>query len=414
MKLNRSFSVLFTLYFIVFLDALCVGIALPVMSFLFLGEATRFAFLSLDLRYFLLGAVVALAPLAQFFGAPFFGALSDHIGRKKVFIISLLAGILGYIIFAIGVLYLNLSLIVLGRILDGFAGGNYSAALAALSDLNQKKTQAKNFSRIAIAFGAGIVVGPIIGSTLADPQLFPVFNDATPFFFAAFLLFVNLLLVLFFFKETVRKRAKTPLTAFTGIRNLVNAFKLSYTRSLFLVVFLFSFANLLFMYFFQATLITLFHLTLSSVGHLLIYYVACLVVTQLFITPFLSRKFSSSFLLRVTLPSLAVSLLLFSLTSLSFLFFVLLFCIAVLQGVTYVSLLLFISGSSSKESHGEIFGINQSVESIANILSLLFAGLLAARHLLLPLWVASLLIILGWIIAFFYLKHLSKNVFREV
>jgi DHA1 family tetracycline resistance protein-like MFS transporter len=409
-----SFPVLFTLYLVVFLDALCVGIALPVMSYLLLENSSSFSYLSLDMRYFLLGLILALAPLAQFFGAPLFGAISDHIGRKKVFVLSLIGGIIGYVLFALGVIFLSLPLLIIGRILDGIAGGNYSLALAAVSDFSRKKTQTKNFSRIAIAFGAGIVFGPIVGSKLADPSLVSFFTEATPFWFAAILLSLNLLFVLFFFRETEKRRATTRVTALTGLTNLVHAFRIQYTRSLFLIIFLFNFANLLFVYFFQAILITLFKLTPSVVGNLLVYYVLCLVVTQLMLTPYFSRKISPVRLLHFTLLLLAASTLAFSFIPYSFLFFIILFLVAALQGITYTNLLVLISTSSSEESRGEIFGINQSVEAFANILSLLFAGILAGLFPLLPVWVAAGLFAIGWGIVVLCVRRPSFHIFKEI
>lgn len=414
MKGRKIPSSLFSLFFIVFLDALGVGIVLPVMSYLLLDDASRFSYLSLDIRYFLLGFIVALAPIVQFFGAPIFGALSDHIGRKKVFVISLFGGFLGYILFALGVLNFNLSLIFIGRILDGLAGGNYSIALAAISDLSTKKTKARNFSRVAIAFGAGIILGPVIGAKLSDKNFVSFFTDATPFWFAALLLFINLLFVLFFFQETVKKRAKTHLTALSGVRNIIQAFRLKYIRSLFLIMFSFSFANLLFVYFLQVVSINILDFSQAGAGNLLVYYAFCLIVTQFFITPALSSRFSPYKILRFSLCLLILALPLFLFFQFSYGLAIMIFFIAVFQGVSYINIILLISDSSTSESRGEIFGINQSVESFANILSLLFAGFIAALDPSLLIWIAAALFAIGWGIVISFIQQKSKKLFKEV
>lgn len=76
------------LLFTVFIDLLGVGILIPVIPQLFADPGSEYYLLSpgtpLGRGYVLLGFLVAVYPLAQFFLAPILGQLSDRVGRKKV------------------------------------------------------------------------------------------------------------------------------------------------------------------------------------------------------------------------------------------------------------------------------------------------------------------------------------------
>ena len=57
----------------------------------------------------------------------------------------------------------------------------------------RRKSKARNFGLIGMAFGLGFILGPFIGGKLADPTIVSWFTNATPFWFAAILSTVNIL-----------------------------------------------------------------------------------------------------------------------------------------------------------------------------------------------------------------------------
>ena len=93
MKTNAiPFGTLFSLSLVLFLDALILGIVFPLMSGLFLDPTqaivpihtsllSRQIWYSLTMASFFIFAII---------GAPLLGDLSDHIGRRKVLLLSLL------------------------------------------------------------------------------------------------------------------------------------------------------------------------------------------------------------------------------------------------------------------------------------------------------------------------------------
>ena len=134
------------LFSIVLLDMLGIGIIIPIIAPIMLDPslgALPFSY-SLATRNILLGLIIAVFPLFQFFGAPILGALSDKHGRKKLLMLSMAGGFLGYGLFGLGVEFHNIWLLFLGRIIAGFMGGNISIAFSAIADISSEKEKAKN------------------------------------------------------------------------------------------------------------------------------------------------------------------------------------------------------------------------------------------------------------------------------
>lgn len=187
-------------FFIVFLDLLGVGLIAPMSPYI----VGRFASG---------GTAVALLTVAysaaQFLATPVLGALSDRYGRRPVLILSLLGSSAGYVLFAsAGALWM----LYVGRIIDGFTGGNISTAQAAITDITPEKDRVKVYGLIGAAFGLGFVLGPAFGAGLlwAMPE-----NPNGPIWAAAGLSLAASILVMVKLPETHPKSAATkgPLTA---------------------------------------------------------------------------------------------------------------------------------------------------------------------------------------------------------
>ena len=75
-------------------------------------------------------------------------------------------------------------LLIIGRLIDGFTGGNTSVAMSSIADISDKKSKAGNFGIMGMAMGMGFVLGPFIGGKLGDSSVVSWFNYSTPFLFA--------------------------------------------------------------------------------------------------------------------------------------------------------------------------------------------------------------------------------------
>ena len=215
---NRSR--LFTIIFTVFLDLVGVGIANPIIAPLLLRPESNFlpATYTDDQRTLLLGMLIAVFSIAGFFSGPLLGALSDRYGRKPVLLGSISLTLTGYLIFALGIYLKNVPLLFLSRAVYGIGGGNLSVIQSAIADISDAKSRTKNFGLIGVAFGIGFIIGPALGGELANPGLVSWFNFTTPFLAAAGLAAINIGLVIFNFRETLRERIDRPVTLLTGVK----------------------------------------------------------------------------------------------------------------------------------------------------------------------------------------------------
>jgi DHA1 family tetracycline resistance protein-like MFS transporter len=139
-------------------------------------------------------------------------------------LISLLGTAIGYVLFALAVAWRDMPLLFISRILPGFTGGNVSIAMSAIADISHGPRKTRNFGYIGMAFGLGFILGPFIGGKLADPTVLPWFDAATPFWFAALLTVISILLCIVLFSETFHARVKTAINPLMGFQNLAKAF----------------------------------------------------------------------------------------------------------------------------------------------------------------------------------------------
>ncbi len=406
MKKNSFIPLLLT----IFIDLVGVGIVIPVLAPLFLSP---FGVLPIEYtfeqRNLLIGLLSAAYPIAQFFGAPLLGALSDRYGRKPLLIISLAGTLLGYLIFGLGVSLKSLPLLFFGRILDGFTGGNISIAQSAIADMSQPEDRARNFGFIGMAFGLGFILGPYIGGKLVDPTIVSWFNNSTPYYFTALLTFVNILSLLFMFSETLKEAIHTKIDAFTGFKNLAKAFTITNLRSLFLVSFFLTFGFNFFTQFFNAYLIEKFNVTPSQSGDIFAYMGLFIALFQGGLLPLISKKFKSYDVLKYSIMGIAISLVFLLLPNkIIGVFLVLPF----FQGLSQPNITALISNMGKGNSQGDILGGNQSISSLAQAIPPIISGLIFSINIRLPISVAAIFTLIAWIILVFTFKKNSVEKFE--
>ena len=113
-----------------------------------------------------LGLMLAVYSVMGLVLSPWWGHLSDRIGRKPVLITGLLGFSLSFILF--GLVIHVIWLMYLTRILAGaFSGAVTSAALAYVADVTNEENRTSGMAMAGMAMGMGFIIGPAIGGMLA-------------------------------------------------------------------------------------------------------------------------------------------------------------------------------------------------------------------------------------------------------
>ncbi len=391
---------LFTLFVIVFLDLIGIGIMIPVLAPLMLDPASALVPAGWDeaLRNIMLGVLVATYPLAQFFGAPILGTLSDRYGRKKMLIISLVGTFTGYILFAIGLLTHQLWLLFFSRALDGFTGGNIGVANSAIADMSTNETRAKNFGLVGMAFGFGFVVGPTLGGILSNPDIVAWFSAATPFYFAAFLSLCSLTLLSFAFQETLKEPSHQRVHLFMGFQHIARSFQMQHLRSAFLVVFLHALGFAFYTQFMPVFLVQKFQLNSSQIGLLFGFVGIWIALSQGLFTRIAARFWNPVRTLRRSLLLLSGILFIVPvIPSAGLLYFSQPF-VAIFEGLTFPNSTAVVSQISKPNEQGEAMGVTQSLRALGQAIPSLVAGFLVTINENLAILTGAVIILLAWLI----------------
>jgi DHA1 family multidrug resistance protein-like MFS transporter len=149
-----------------------------------------------------LGLLASVYAAMQLVCAPFWGTLSDRIGRKPV----LLIGVLGY---AIAMFIFGLStrfwMLFVARTFSGvLSSATMPTAMAYLSDNLPEKQRGGAMGQLGAAVGLGVVLGPLLGGLLSTDSL------SLPFFVGAGLALLALLLVYLLLPESHPPQAALP------------------------------------------------------------------------------------------------------------------------------------------------------------------------------------------------------------
>lgn len=176
------------------------------------------------------GVLGSLYSLLQFLFSPFWGSVSDRIGRRPVLLITVGGIALSYAIWFFSGSFI---LLIVARVIGGVMSGNISTATAAVADVTTADNRARGMGLVGVAFGTGFILGPAIGGGLSLVDLhaqFPALASwgVNPFSAAAagacLLSLLNLLFIVRRFDETLDRDKRSdggpPLRSLNPMRLL--------------------------------------------------------------------------------------------------------------------------------------------------------------------------------------------------
>ncbi len=360
-------SPLLVIFFTVFIDMVGFGIVIPVLPL----YAEQFHATPLQI-----GWLTGIYSGMQIIFTPLLGRLSDRVGRRPVLIVSLIGTAVGFLVMGWAG---SLTLLFVARIIDGATGGNISTAQAYIADVSTPENRSRSMGLIGAAFGLGFTFGPMIGGILSK------ISYGAPFFFAAALAAINVVLLYFILPESLSKEYRSRPHERT---KLAEVFQHGHGRL---------FGTIVVTYFFTITgfaiMTTLFALLTEKrfgydarqTGYIFGFIGIISVILQGGLIGRLVKMFGETVLARTGLLFLAVSMVLLPLVHTLALLLTVCGMIAVANGLVNPTLNGLASQMIDRSWQGRALGLMQSAGSVGRLVGPLLGGWLLMFDLSLPL-----------------------------
>ncbi|QQE80190.1 MFS transporter [Alicyclobacillus sp. SO9] len=162
-------------------------------------------------RPYNLGLMLAVYSAVAFVMSPFWGRISDRVGRKPVLIIGLLGFAVSFLVFGLAkdILWLMYVARVIG---GGFSGAVTATAMAYIADVTDEENRTKGMAFAGASIGMGFIIGPGVGGLLGNISI------PTPFFVAAGLAVINAIWGVAALKESSTREERLARPKSTGSR----------------------------------------------------------------------------------------------------------------------------------------------------------------------------------------------------
>ena len=352
----KSGSPLLVIFLTVFIDLIGFGICLPLLP----KYAERYG-----AQGWQIGAAMGVYSLMQLVFAPWWGQLSDRIGRRPVLLVSNFGSIIAYGLFGLSASYIGDTgfwILIGSRIFAGICGANLSVASAYIADVTTPEKRSKGMGLIGMAFGLGFILGPVIGS-----QAFKHFGLAGPGAVAAGICAINFLLGCFILPETRKKDAAPAIRRprFAQIRHVLAMKEVGFLIGIY---FLGTFAFTAFESTLPLLLDAKLHYDEEHVGYVFAFCGIMAAMVQGGGIGRLVKSFGERRLIGASLLVVAVSLVLMPLANSLTTMLAALAVFAIGSGINRAPTMGLISQLSPADEQGTTLGIAQSAGTLARVL----------------------------------------------
>jgi len=390
--MGQSKRNLYILTFVLFVVMLGYGIIIPILPFYIesMGAGgTELGFL-----------VASYAVMRLIFG-PIWGGFSDRVGRKPI----LLIGILGYVITMVWFGLANsLWMLFAARILSGvLSSATAPTTMAFIGDSTPENERGGGMGLLGAAGGIGTILGPAIGGFLGRATL------STPFFLAAGLAFVSLLLAAIFLPESlpIEERQRTQNRKRLIDLNVWGSALLSPIGILLLLTFVSTCGLMIFANIFGLYALEKFEFGPEDVGVMMMALGLVSTVAQGVLAGPATKKWGDAFVIKAGLLGsvLGFGLMLWANSYATILLATAFFGLAV---ALQVPALTSLTSRRATLSQGITMGLSNSFVSLGRIVGPILGGLVLDINLNLPYLSGGVFMLLGFTISLLWIKP-KKN-----
>lgn len=338
------------------------------------------------------GVLMASYSAMQFLLTPFWGRLSDRVGRRPILLVSLFASCLGYMVWGFSS---SLAMLFVARMVAGAGNANIAVAQAYVSDVTTLEDRARGMGMMGAAFGLGFVLGPAIGGFCAGFGL-PMVG-----FVAAAFSFVDFVLTFLFLPEP-QNRSKAASERFGNgpsfYWDTVKDPKLRVSLAIFFIA-TFAFANM------ETTLVLLTHdqfkFSTNMNSWMFTYIGVLIVLVQGGLIHRLTKKFGERKLIGTGLALAAAGLLLTPATTNVVVLATALAFLAIGSGINNPSNQSMLSKLAPADRVGGVLGVGQSLSTLGRIVGPV-VGASAYQHLgySSPYWIGTVAMVVALCMSF--------------
>jgi MFS family permease len=361
---HRSGAALYTLLAVMFINMLGFGIIVPLLPFY--GESFHAAPWAIAL-------IFSAYSMGSFIGEPFWGRLSDRIGRKPILISTTAANCLCYGALAFAP---NIETAFLIRLVGGMAAGNGSVVQGYIADVTPLEDRPGRMAKLGASYNIGFILGPFAGGMLAKTSVGPI-GFQIPLLAASGLAGLSALGILLAVRES---RAPRPVQGKAPSRWKMFGYAARHPviGRLMLLTFVVGFAFTGIESQFGLWAQHRFAWQPRDVGLCFGVAGAASAITQFFITGQLSRWFGAARMLAIGMAGTVITMTLQPFSDGHWGTIALMALTAISSSVAFPNSNALISGAIDPDNQGQIMGLNNATGAFARVTGPFTAGLVFA------------------------------------
>jgi DHA1 family multidrug resistance protein-like MFS transporter len=348
-----------------------------------------------------LGLLMATFATMQFFFAPIWGDISDHIGRKPILILGIVGNAISMLFFGLST---QLWMLFLSRALSGIlSSATLPTAMAYIGDSTSEEARGSGMGILGAAMGVGMVLGPGLGGWLASDSL------STPFFIASGLSILAAVFIIVILPESLQKGTHQQERA--GIRGpqfgLMWEALLSPIGVLLIIAFLLSFGLTNFESVFGLYALERFNYGPDQVGTILTVIGLISALVQGVLTGPLTKRWGETTVIRLSLIGSSIGFIIMLLAN-SYATVIITVSLFILSNAMLRPSVSSLTSKRATTGQGIALGLNNAFMSLGRIAGPVTAGFIFDINMTYPYLAGSIIMLVGFAISVLRLEGRTR------